>query len=140
MYICESCEKIYSDSDKKVNRKHLSIFDIDICDCGGEIVKANPCEKCGKPTPYYYSICLECANEQYKNLDTMLELGNKWQDEIKLNGFLLHAFDKDTIEQILIDALKRCDEKAIFEEIEKYYDADKDCFWEEADRKWKKEK
>lgn len=155
MYICRDCGKIYEDEEIETidelpygevhcglgapiwdnNRVILK----DECDCGGEITKAKKCEKCNEWTTEDRSFCLDCL-DTHKNLETMLEIGADWEEKISLNGFLMSAFTKEDIEQILIDILKNTDKETLDKHIDKYCEEDIEYFWGVADKKCRTEK
>lgn len=155
MYICEDCGKIYEDEEVETvdempyGERHcglgkpiwdMSRVEVEACSCGGELVKAKKCEKCGEwmPDNSHY-VCANCRDE-YATLDSMIEMGGECQNKIALNGFLTSVFSARDIELILIDTLKRRDDEFVNNTIKEYCDFDIDYFWEYADKKWKEEK
>jgi hypothetical protein len=142
MFICEECGKTYLDiKQKEIGSSFigLKVYEPMRCDCGGEIEKAQECKKCGGWTSEYFDICLKCA-EQYKNLETAIRMGKADEEKVSINHFLLHFFDKDDIENTLIEKLKSFEEENLKEEIENYINADKEWFWEVANKIWKEER
>lgn len=147
MYICRDCRKVYEDEEvehiEEVPYSHPlnnTRFTVETtCDCRGEIAKAVECEGCGEWTTEERELCIDCINK-YKNIDTMLEIGADYEESISLNGFLISAFTKDDIEQMLIDALKRQEKQMLDNAINKYCEEDLDYFYGVAERKWKEER
>lgn len=155
MYICVDCGKTYEDYEVETveelpyGEEHCGLgkplYNLkrtvieDECDCGGEIVKAKPCEKCYSWTAENKTFCLDCLNE-HKTLDTMLEIGADWEEKISLNGFLMSAFTKEDIEQILIDTLKNGEKEKLDKAINKYCEDDMEYFWGVAEKKCREEK
>lgn len=128
MFICIDCGKTYEDYEVETTE----------CECGGELVEAYRCKKCYNWTPIHRPICMDCLNE-YKTVETMLEIGSDWEEQISLNGFLVSAFTKEDIERILTDALKSKKVDEIKKEVDKYCDDDIVYFMEVAERKCKEE-
>lgn len=153
MYICTDCGKVFEDweviteVENPYGEEHCGLgvprtrfIRIDTeCLCGGEIVKAKECERCGEFTAEYRDLCFNCYDE-YKTLDTVLEIGAEWECTVPLNGFLLSAFTKEDIEQILIDTLKNSEKEKLDKAIDKYCEEDIEYFRGYAERKWKEEK
>lgn len=155
MYICEDCGKIYEDEEAvsveemPYGEEHCGLgkpiwdnnrVEVETCSCGGELVKAKKCEKCGEWMPdNIYHICSDCR-DKYATLDAMIEMGAEWQNKFALNGFLTSIFSAKEIELILIDVLKRRDDEFVNAQIKEFCDFDIECFWGYADRKWKEGK
>ena len=142
MYICEKCGKIYNDLERKEIPSSFwsfKVYEPMYCDCGGAIEKAQICKKCGGWTSEYYDICFKCAN-QYKNLETAIRMGKAGEEDISINHFILHFFDKHDIENILIEKLKGFEKEELEKEIEDYISTDREYFWEVATQRWKEEK
>ena len=155
MYICEDCGNIYEDEEVETvdempyGERHcglgkpiwdMSRVEVENCSCGGELVKAKKCEKCGELMPdNSHEICAVCRDE-YATLDTMIEIGADWQNKISLNGFLTSVFSAKDIELILIDELKGRKDDFVKKQIKEYCDFDIDYFWGEADKRWKEGK
>ena len=149
MYICEDCGKIYENNEVEynpnegLNGDYPDVFNtiyVENCDCGGALVEAKECHCCGEwISANGYDYCKDCL-EEHKNLDTMLEIGADWENNISLNGFLTSAFTKEDIEQILIDALKNGEKEKLVKAINKYCEEDIEYFWGVAEKKWKEEK
>ena len=148
MYICEDCGKIVEEQPVEYECLRMSEeFSSYIttrsmpleCSCGGTFVKAETCIKCGDYTANSYCICESCL-EDAKTVDNCLEIGEEWQDNVKLNGFLMTFFDKADIEHILIEHIKNSPNKAIQKAVDEYYNYDEDYFMGWVQKKWKKEK
>ena len=150
MYICTDCGKVFEDweverEDSTYGEEHCGLgapitrfMRIDTeCSCGGEIVKAKECERCGEFTAEYNDLCLNCYDE-YKTLDSVLEIGAEWEENVSLNGFLLSAFTKEEIECVLLYALK--EHKNVKHFVDKYCEDDIEYFRGYAERKWNEEK
>lgn len=155
MYICEDCGKIYEDEEVETvdempyGERHcglgkpiwdMSRVEVEACSCGGELVKAKKCEKCGDLMPdNCHDVCADCRDE-YATLDTVLEMGDDYATNISLNGFLTSVYTKEEIELILIDTLKVRDKDFIESKVNEYCNFDIDYFWGEADKRWKEGK
>ena len=154
MYICSDCGKVFEDEEvlnvEKNDRISGNVFlcrpircgsycELEDCTCGGELEKAMPCENCGSWVEDGNCLCKDCL-EEYKTLDTALEIGGDWDDCVSLNGFLLYFYSREDIELILLDAIRNESVEKVKRAIEKYCNEDKDCFKECAERKWREEK
>jgi hypothetical protein len=149
VYICEDCGKLVEEEPCEVEHCSLSDEFPDYtvpqktpieCSCGGEFVEAVQCKNCGEYFANdYISICQSCRDD-YRNLDTVLEIGSDWENKISLNGFLMTVFTKEDIELILLDTLKNFGEDKVKEAVDKYCEDDIDYFWRHAEKKWKEEK
>lgn len=155
MYICKDCGKNYEDYEVEsieelpYGEEHCGLgkplyplkrtYIESECGCGGEIVKAKPCENCYSWTAEGRDFCIDCL-EEHKTIDTMLEIGADWEETISLNGFLASAFTKEDIEQILIDVLKNGEKGNLDKAINKYCEDDIEYFWGVAEKKCREER
>lgn len=149
MYICKDCWKIYDDEEVETcyecesSRKNVfvvgSCVKVDDCICGGELVKAVHCERCGSWVEVGNSLCEDCL-EEYKTLETALDIGEEWDGCISLNGFLLSFYSREDIEQILLDCIRNEDEEKVNRAVERYCKEDKECFKECAEKAWREER
>ena len=137
MFICEHCGKLVGEEDVSfVIEQTFSPFDSNYkrylkenCECGGFFEEAKKCFGCGTWITEEHDLCEDCINK-YKNIDTMLEIGSDWEEQVELNGFLLSFYSKEDIEQILIDSLRNEEDHKLRRAIERYYEADKINFEE----------
>jgi hypothetical protein len=153
MYICINCGKIYEDYEVETTEEmpygeeHCGlgapiwetkrVVVDDECECGGEIVKAIPCENCDGWTSEGDTLCRDCV-DNYKTLGCALEIGADYECDLSLNGFLATAFSKEEIEMILLEKVK---ESPNLDKIVKdYCEEDEEYFWGYAERKWNEER
>lgn len=132
MWICENCGKTYHDEDI------VDEFEYG-CECGGQLVEAKKCEKCTNYTHHLRKLCMECVLEE-KNIDTMLEIGEKLPEKISINSFLAFCFEPKEINRILTEHLKNCDDEFLQKNIQEFYEMDEFDFMRFVEEKWKKEK
>lgn len=116
MLICEKCGNIYTVENARTQKQHL--YDIDgesVCEeilvcrqCDTMLVEAKICPACER---CYITddedMCGTCWNEA-QTLETCLEIGvgEDFQEEFTLNGFLASVYSKADIEKILINHFK----------------------------------
>lgn len=148
MYICEDCGKLFEEEECEIEYQPMSDeFPSYItkriipktCSCGGDFVEAQKCVKCGEYTASEYGLCDSCL-ESEKTIDNCLEIGDEWQEDVKLNGFLMTFFDKSEIEHILKEHIKNSPDKARQKAIEEYFAFDEDYYITKVVKKWKEEK
>lgn len=155
MYICEQCGKIYEDDEIeslidggegdpevalcKPIYSTMFIEREDTCSCGGDIMKAKTCEKCGCYMPSNtHRLCAMCRDE-YKTADTMLKIGFDNREIRKINGFLASVFDDSDIDAILLDCFNHMNKEEQEKYVNAYCEEDIDYYWGETDELWKEE-
>lgn len=102
------------------------------------------CLKCGKQLQdSEYFVCNSCAKEEC-TLQTAIEIGKEYTEEIEINGFIATYF-KDNIcelEQIVLEAMLEIqmrNSNMIKECVEDYCECDTQFFKKWVGNKWKKQ-
>lgn len=118
MLICENCGNTILESEIKT-RTETSIsetssgfiFDVEHydegCDCGGAFVEAEICPICGEYKPKDLNKVCDYCLEDEETLETALEMGEKFKDDIEINSFLASVFTPQEIEEILTREFKQ---------------------------------
>ena len=154
MYVCNRCGELCDEDDLPTYTEDFG-YDtgvgwrscpqtfVDNCSCGGDFVKADRCSVCDE---YFCSelsktgnVCDVCLEEN-ADFDNAIECGKEWRDAIELNGFLVHSFTQEQIEEILLKELKvarQVDATKIDKEAKDYCLEDEGCFadWLESQNK-----
>ena len=145
MYVCNRCGELceeddlptYTDDfgyDTGVGWRSCPQTFTDNCSCGGDFVEADKCSVCDE---YFYDedhngACDFCLNE-YATYENALLIGEEETDTIELNGYLVHSFTKEQIEEILkreLEQARQLDKAKIDKEAKEYCHTDKSWFAE----------
>lgn len=98
--------------------------------CGGDYQESIPCQICGKENledELHGGVCEECLEKYRYDVELCNNIGKKDDETIKLNCFLASMFDKEEIELILFEELKK---------VQKYTKVDCGKFIFDADTDW----
>lgn len=145
MYVCNRCGELCEEDDLPTYTEDFG-YDtgvgwrscpqtfVDNCSCGGEFVEADKCCVCDE---YFYDednngACDFCLNEN-ATYENALLIGDENKDTIELNGYLLHSFTKEQIEEILkreLEQARKLDKAKIDKEAKDYCHEDKSWFAE----------
>ena len=118
MLICENCGKTMLESEVRTRIETFelkttmgSFFDPQYfdegCDCGGAFVEAEICPICGEYKPKDLNKVCDYCLEDEETLETALEMGDKFKDEVEINSFLASVFTPQEIEEILTREFKQ---------------------------------
>lgn len=148
MLICEKCNKLYEEDELPTHVEHhpygddtADEFFADIeCSCGGDIVEAVQCDRCGEWYPdssvdWYcngYTVCRKCYEEMANAVDLLeIALKDKQMTEIKIPVVLTYMFTNECIVTCLCNMAK----SFVFDRhvgamkaVEEYADEDRDYF------------
>ena len=98
------------------------------CDCGGTIIPAVQCEKCGEyctEDELTDDTCDKCLSK-HCNYENVLEMGIEYQENYEINGFLASVFDQIEVEAILMVTFERLPKNERDKYIKKYFNEDKE--------------
>lgn len=139
-YKCLDCGHIFEEGEWHIHTEHYDYgsrgFDkrMYVCPlCKGNFEETTPCVICGSEhliEELNDGICEECTVNASFNIDDCFEVGAYDLQKIEINGFLAEMFkDKEELESILIEALKR--EEAIHGKVdcERYINKDEEWFF-----------
>ena len=98
------------------------------------------CKICGSLVPEDDWIVCEHCRDNAKILDTALEIGDSWREDIEINGFYHHCFSQQDIDDILYAKFKSLPEEEQQKLISEYCEEDMLYFVRWLVKQWKEEK
>lgn len=95
------------------------------------------CSYCGEETDELYGCrkdqyCKNCLR-QLATLEIANEMGERYSEEVTINGFLANAFSEEEINEILLRELKNASAETQKKSAENYCIGDKCAKWDFAD-------
>ena len=110
--------------------------------CGGSYEETKACEICGSEhleEDLNGGLCDECIDKYKNDFDMCFKIGKNDYDKVELNCFLASVFEKDEIEEILFEELKKRN-KYVTVDCEKFINSDRSWFAERLVEELEKEK
>lgn len=101
--------------------------------CRGDFEETIPCDICGSEhleNELIGGVCEECIEECRYDINTCYEIGKNDDEPIKINLFLATLFDKEEIEEILLNVLLQREKILGKVDCLKFINADKSWFAE----------
>ena len=110
--------------------------------CKGDYDVTTPCEICGSEhleEDLNGGLCDECIDKYKNDIEMCFKIGKNDDDKVELNCFLASVFEKDEIEEILFEELKKLN-KYVTVDCEKFINSDRSWFAERLVEELEKEK
>lgn len=110
--------------------------------CKGDYDVTTPCEICGSEhleEDLNGGLCDECIDKYKNDIEMCFKIGKNDYDKVELNCFLASVFEKDEIEEILFEELKKRN-KYVTVDCEKFINSDRSWFAERLVEELEKEK
>ena len=110
--------------------------------CKGDYDVTTPCEICGSEhleEELNGGLCDECIDKYKNDIEMCFKIGKNDDDKVELNCFLASVFEKDEIEEILFEELKKLN-KYVTVDCEKFINSDRSWFAERLVEELEKEK
>ena len=113
--------------------------------CRGEYSESVPCDICGSEhleEELNNGVCDECIDRYKHDVDMCFKIGSGDTEKIELNCFLASIFEKDAIEQILLENLKIRNQymkEYVQADCEKFVEKNRDWFAERLAEEVKKD-
>lgn len=110
--------------------------------CKGDYDVTTPCEICGSEhleEELNGGLCDECIDKYTNDIEMCFKIGKNDDDKVELNCFLASVFEKDEIEEILFEELKKRN-KYVTVDCEKFINSDRSWFAERLVEELEKEK
>lgn len=110
--------------------------------CKGDYDVTTPCEICGSEhleEDLNGGLCDECIDKYKNDIEMCFKIGKNDDDKVELNCFLASVFEKDEIEEILFEELKKLN-KYVTVDCEKFINSDRSWFAERLLEELEKEK
>ena len=111
--------------------------------CKGDYDVTTPCEICGSEhldKELVGGICEECLEEYRYDIKTCYEIGKNDTEKVELNCFFTALFDREEIEEILLNAVLQEEKIHGKVDCQKFIDTDKSWFAERLVEELEKEK
>lgn len=149
-YICLDCGNIFEEGEQITFQENMGEHfgekvykKITGCPiCGGEYEESTPCSICGSEhleEDLNGGLCDECIDKYKNDFDMCFKIGKNDYDKVELNCFLASVFEKDEIEEILFEELKKRN-KYVTVDCEKFINSDRSWFAERLVEELEKEK
>ena len=149
-YICLDCGNIFEEGKQITFQENMGEHfgekvykKITGCPiCGGEYEESTPCSICGSEhleEDLNGGLCDECIDKYKNDFDMCFKIGKNDDDKVELNCFLASVFEKDEIEEILFEELKKRN-KYVTVDCEKFINSDRSWFAERLVEELEKEK
>ena len=140
MYKCLECGNLFEEGEEATWSENRGEFWGSPCSesvsgcpiCKGEYEKTTKCKLCNSENlkdELTSGICDDCLEEYSTNIDVVFKMAKGSEDTISINSFLYSVYDKETIEEILLENLKQT-AKYRQEKIKKFFNDDKTWFAE----------
>lgn len=129
MYRCKNCGNLFEDGEQATWEESHGLDcppyeKADGCpNCHGEYEEVEPCAICGGYDGNGLPVCDECI-QRNTTVERCFEASENVLDEIVLNSFLLYVFSRETIEEILFDALLKMQDDEHIQLLTRNYVAD----------------
>ena len=110
--------------------------------CHGDYEEAMPCKICGShkfEDELNGEVCDKCLDEYKHDIEMCFKVGANETDKVDLNYFLASMFEKEEIEQILLENLRK-KEKHQRVDCQEFIDSDRSWFAERLVEELGKEK
>ena len=110
--------------------------------CNGDYDVTTPCSICGSEhleEELNGGLCDECIDKYQNDIEMCFKIGKNDDDKVELNCFLASVFEKDEIEEILFEELKKRN-KYVTVDCEKFINSDRSWFAERLLEELEKEK
>jgi hypothetical protein len=104
--------------------------------CKGDYEETTPCKICGSEhleNELSGDVCDECIEKYHHDIDVCFKVGANDTETIEINCFLASMFDKEQIEELLLNALKEKREYMrdyVDKDCEKFVNSDRSWFAE----------
>ena len=140
MYKCLGCGHLFEEGEQATWQESRGEFWGSTCNetlsgcpvCKGEYEKTVECSICGSEhleDELISGVCDDCLEQYSTNIDIVFKMSKSSEETISINSFLYSIYDKETIEEILLENLKQT-AKYRQEKIKKFLDDDKTWFAE----------
>ena len=150
MYKCLECGNLFEEGEEAIWSENRGDFWGSPCSesmsgcpiCKGQYEKTVECSICGSEhfeNELEQGVCDDCLEEYSINIDVVFKMAKGSEDTISINSFLYSVYDKETIEEILLENLKQT-AKYRQEKIKKFFNDDKIWFAERLQEVLKNEK
>ena len=149
-YICLDCGNIFEEGEQITFQENMGEHfgekvykKITGCPiCGGEYEESTPCSICGSEhleEDLNGGLCDECIDKYKNDIEMCFKIGKNDDDKVELTCFLASVFEKDEIEEILFEELKKRN-KYVTVDCEKFINSDMSWFAERLVEELEKEK
>lgn len=149
-YICLDCGHIFEEGEQITFQENIVEYfgvpcskKISGCPkCGGEYEESKPCDICGSEhleEDLNGGLCDECIDKYKNDIEMCFNVGKNDDDSVELNCFLASMFEKNEIEEILFEELKKRN-KYVTVDCEKFINSDRSWFAERLVEELEKEK
>ena len=149
-YICLDCGHIFEEGEQTEWSENMGEYFGFPCvqyltgcpKCGGEYEESTPCAICGSEhleEDLNCGVCDECIDKYKHDIDMCYNVGKYDDEKVEINCFLASMFEKNEIEEILFEELKKRNEY-VKVDCEKFINSDRSWFAERLLEELEKEK